>query len=57
VLDFGLARNVLPEVAKRLEADLLVMSSHRKGFLHQLIKGTTISQVQRKINIPLIILK
>ncbi len=57
VLDFGLARNVLPQVVNDLHADLLVMSSHRKGFLHQLIKGTTISHVQRRINIPVIILK
>ena len=57
VLDFGLARNVLPQVVNDIHADLLVMSSHRKGFLHQLVKGTTISHVQRKINIPVIILK
>ncbi len=57
VLDFGLAREILPQAVNRLNADLLVMSSHRKGLLHQLIKGTTISEVQRKINIPVIILK
>ena len=57
VLDYGLARNVLPQVVNRLGVDLLVMSSHRKGFLHHLIKGTTISQVQKRISIPLIILK
>ncbi len=57
VLDFGLARDVLPRVVKEIDAELLVMSSHRKGFLHQFIKGTTISQVQRKVNVPIIILK
>jgi manganese transport protein len=57
IIDFGLARNVIPEVVKRVEADLLVMSSHRKGKLHRFFKGRTISTVQKRINIPMIILK
>jgi len=57
VVEFGLAKNKIPEVVKKTGADLLVMSSHKKGKLHQLIKGRTISAVQNKVDIPMIILK
>jgi len=57
ILEFGLERNKIPEVVKSVEADLLVMSSHKKGKLHQFVKGRTISAVQHKIDIPMVILK
>lgn len=57
ILEFGLAQNKIPEVVNSVEADLLVMSSHRKGILHQFVKGRTISAVQQKIDIPMLILK
>ena len=56
-IDFGMARNRLPEVVKKVEADLLVMTSHKKGRLHQLIKGTTITSVQKKVDIPMMIIR
>jgi manganese transport protein len=57
IIDFGLAGNVIPQVIKKIDAHLLVMSSHRKGGLHRFFKGRTISAVQKRVNIPLIILK
>jgi manganese transport protein len=58
IIDFGIARNVLPEVVKKANADLLIMSSHgEKNIFHRILKGQTISNVQRKIEIPVLILK
>ena len=57
IIGYGMARTVIPEVVGQVDADLLVMSSHKKGRIHRLFKGTTIANVQRRISIPMIILK
>jgi manganese transport protein len=57
VVEFGLARDVLPKAVKRLDADLLIMSSHKHSFWGKLFKGTTIDRVQRNIAVPMIIIK
>jgi len=57
VIDYGLAGTVIPEVISKVNADLLVMSSHRKGRIHRMFKGTTIIKVQRRTKIPMIIIK
>ena len=57
IIGYGMARTVIPEVVSQVNADLLVMSSHKKGRIHRLFKGTTIASVQRRISIPMIILK
>ena len=56
-VDFGDVDDTLPIVAKKLELNLLVLSSHRKGFFHRLFKGTTINKVQMKVDIPVFIVK
>ncbi len=58
LIDFGIAKNVLPGIVEKLGADLLIMASHgEKNIFHRILKGTTISKVQRKINVPILILK
>jgi manganese transport protein len=57
VVEFGLAKDVLPRAVRRLEADLLIMSSHKHSFWGKLFKGTTIDRVQRNIAVPMIIIK
>lgn len=57
IIDFGLAKNQLPTVVKKIDADLLIMTSHKKGRLHQFIKGTTITSVQKKVDIPMMIIR
>jgi len=54
---FGQVSDTLPQVVKDHQIELLIMSSHRKGFLHRLIKGTVINKIQRRINIPVFIAK
>jgi manganese transport protein len=56
IIDYGMAGTTIPEVVSRVGADLLVMSSHRKGPFHRFFKGTTISLVQKRITVPMIIL-
>ena len=56
-IGFGLAVDVLPEVVEDLGLEMLVLSSHRKGILHRIFKGTTINKVQMKVNIPVFIVK
>ncbi len=57
IIGHGMAKTVIPEVISQVDADLLVMSSHRKGRIHRFFKGTTIANVQKRISIPMIILK
>jgi manganese transport protein len=57
IIDYGVAGSMIPDVVGHIGADLLVMSSHRKGFIHRLFKGTTIRKVQQRVNIPMMILK
>ena len=54
---FGLVENALPKAAHDLGLELLILSSHKKGFFHRLFKGTTINKVQRKVHIPVFIVK
>jgi manganese transport protein len=54
---FGEAENSLPKAVKDLELELLVLSSHRQGFLHRFFKGTTINKVQVNVDIPVFIVK
>ena len=56
-IGFGQVTDALPEVVKEKQIELLIMSSHRKGFLHRLFKGTVINKIQRRINIPVFIAK
>ena len=39
IINFGLAGSIIPQVVKQINADLLVMSSHKKGWLHRFFKG------------------
>jgi manganese transport protein len=57
IIGYGMAKTVIPEVIGQADADLLVMSSHKKGRIHRFFKGTTIANVQKRISIPMIILK
>jgi manganese transport protein len=57
IIGYGMAGTVIPEVIEQVSADLLVMSSHKKGTAHRIFKGTTIANVQKRIAIPMIILK
>jgi manganese transport protein len=57
IIGYGMAQTVIPELVSQVHADLLVMSSHNKGRIHRFFKGTTIAKVQRRISIPMIILK
>jgi manganese transport protein len=57
IIGYGMAQTVIPEVISQEKADLLVMSSHKKGRIHRFFKGTTIAKVQRRISVPMIILK
>jgi manganese transport protein len=54
---FGLVENALPKAVHELGIELLLLSSHKKGFLHRLFKGTTINKVQRKVHVPVFIVK
>lgn len=56
-IDYGYPEDVLPEMVKKLNADLIIMSSHRRGFLHRFLKGTTINKVQAHVNIPVFVVK
>jgi manganese transport protein len=57
MIGYGMAGSVIPDVVSQVDADLLVMSSHKKGRFHRFFKGTTIANVQQRISIPMIILK
>jgi len=54
---FGSLENILPEIVKELEIELLVLASHRKGWLHRFFKGTVINKVQKNVGIPVYIVK
>lgn len=56
-IGFGYVSDSLPKISEELELELLVLASHNKGFIHRLVKGSTIGKVQQKIKIPLYIVK
>ncbi len=56
-IGFGLAPSALPKAVKELGLEMLILGSHKKGYLHRLFKGTTINKVQLKVDIPVFIVK
>ena len=56
-IGFGSVENKLPEILKERDIELLVLASHRKGWLHRLFKGTIINKVQKSVAIPVYIVK
>ncbi len=56
-IGFGYVGESVPKICNELDLELLVLASHNKGILHRIFKGTTIGKVQRKLRIPLYIVK
>ncbi len=56
-IGFGQVEHALPQIVKEQGIELLLMSSHKKGFLHRFFKGTTINKIQQKVDIPVFIAK
>ncbi|KAK3575777.1 hypothetical protein CHS0354_030109 [Potamilus streckersoni] len=51
-LKFGDVSEAFVKTAQENGIELLVMASHNKGTLHRLFRGTVISEIARKVNIP-----
>jgi manganese transport protein len=56
-IDYGSPKNQIPKMAKRFEADMLVMGAHGHTWLSDLIFGTTVDVVRHRVTIPVFIVK
>jgi len=56
-LGFGKPNKVIPQIVNKGKFDVLVMGTHGHTDFKDLIFGTTVDRVRRKISIPLFIVK
>ncbi len=56
-LGFGKANNVIPEIIKKGNFDVLVMGTHGHTGFKDILFGTTVDKLRHKISIPLFIVK
>ncbi len=54
-LGFGSPRSVIPKLVQECNADLVVMGSHGHRGLKDLIYGETVSHVQHKVEVPVLV--
>ncbi|MBX2898765.1 MAG: Nramp family divalent metal transporter [Cyclobacteriaceae bacterium] len=56
-IGYGNPKQVIPQIVKHFEADLLVMGAHGHNWFKDLIFGTTVDTVRHRVKIPVLIVR
>ena len=56
-LEPGMAASAVPRCADTIDADLILLGAHGKGFLQRFLLGSTVSRLLRKSKCPVLVVK
>lgn len=56
-IGFGNPKQIIPEMVKQFDADLLVMGAHGHNWFKDLIFGTTVDTVRHRVKVPVLIVR